>query len=91
MTPKGQNHIRTIFQAALARLGDVTPDRVLVVGDTAYDAEAAGKANLRTVGVMCGGWSEDDLRQSGCIAIYRDPSDLLARYDTSPICRGRTS
>jgi HAD superfamily hydrolase (TIGR01509 family) len=74
-----------IFQAALAQLGGVTPDKALVVGDTAYDAEAAGKAHLRVIGVMCGGWSGDDLRQAGCIAVYRDPADLLNCYDASPI------
>jgi phosphoglycolate phosphatase-like HAD superfamily hydrolase len=74
-----------IFQAALSQLGDISPDKVLVVGDTPYDAQAAGKARLRTVGLLCGGWSENDLRQAGCIAIYRDPADLLARYDESPI------
>ena len=77
-----------IFQAALARLGGVSLDNVLVVGDTVYDAEAAGKANLRTIGVMCGGWSEDDLQRAGCIAVYRDPADLLHAYDASPISRG---
>jgi len=44
---------------------------------------------LHTIGVMSGGWSEDDLRQAGCMAIYRDPLDLLSRYDDSPI--GQTS
>ena len=77
-----------IFQAALAQLGDVRPDNVVVVGDTIYDAEAAGKAHLRTIGVMCGGWSEEDLRRAGCIAVYRDPADLLNGYDASPISRG---
>jgi HAD superfamily hydrolase (TIGR01549 family) len=76
-----------IFEAALAELGDVAPDKILAVGDTPYDAQAAGKANLRTVGLMCGGWNEEELRQAGCIAIYRDPADLLSRYDESPICR----
>jgi HAD superfamily hydrolase (TIGR01549 family) len=77
-----------IFQAALAELGDVRADNVIVVGDTIYDAEAAGKAHMRTIGVMCGGWSEEDLRRAGCIAIYRDPADLLNGYDASPISRG---
>ena len=54
-----------IFEAALAELGDVAPDKILVVGDTPYDAQAAGKANLRTVGLMCGGWNEEELRQAG--------------------------
>ena len=76
-----------IFEAALEELGDVAPDKILVIGDTPYDAQAAGKANLRTVGLMSGGWNEEELRQAGCIAIYRDPADLLLRYDESPICR----
>ena len=77
-----------IFHAALAELGDVKPDNVVVVGDTIYDAEAAGKAHLKTVGVMCGGWSEKELRRAGCIAVYRDPADLLDGYEASPISRG---
>ena len=80
-----------IFEATLAELGDVPPDRILVIGDTPYDAQAAGKANLRTVGLMCGGWNEEELRQAGCIAIYRDLADLLSRYDESPISRNFTS
>jgi HAD superfamily hydrolase (TIGR01549 family) len=72
-----------IFQAALAGLGPVEPETVLVVGDTPYDAQAAIKANLRTIGLLCGGWSENELRQAGCIEIYRDPAELLARYDES--------
>ena len=58
---------------------------MVVIGDTPYDAEAAGKAGLRTIGVLCGGFPEADLRAAGCIAIYRDPGDLLARYDESPL------
>ena len=77
-----------IFEAALARLGEVAHDRIVVVGDTPYDAEAAGKAGLRTVGVLCGGFPEADLRAAGSVRIYRDPADLLARYDSSPLARG---
>ena len=76
-----------IFLAALERLGNPRPEDVVVVGDTPYDAEAAGKAGLRTIGVLCGGFSEESLRAAGCIAIYRDPADLLARYDRSPLAR----
>ena len=59
--------------------------RVIAVGDTPYDAEAAGKAGLRTVGFLCGGFPEEDLRAAGCIRIYRDAADLLAHYDSSPL------
>lgn len=74
-----------IFEAALEQLGDIAPDEAIVVGDTQYDAQAAGKLNLRTIGMLCGGFPEEELREAGCIAIYRDPADLLARYDDSII------
>ncbi|MBL8799873.1 MAG: HAD family hydrolase [Planctomycetia bacterium] len=74
-----------IFEAALAALGDVKPQDALAVGDTPYDAQAAGKLGLRTVGLLCGGFPEDDLRAAGCMALYRDPADLLARYEQSPL------
>jgi HAD superfamily hydrolase (TIGR01509 family) len=43
-----------IFLVALKRLG-VSPQRILVVGDTPYDAQAAAKAGMRTIGLLCGG------------------------------------
>jgi HAD superfamily hydrolase (TIGR01509 family) len=70
-----------IFEAAVALLPGISKDEIIVVGDTPYDAEAAGKAGLRTIGVLCGGFAEQDLRKAGCIAIYRDPADLLAKLD----------
>ncbi len=74
-----------IFKATLDKLGNIAPDEAIVVGDTPYDAEAAGKLSLQTIGVLCGGFQEENLRQAGCIAIYQDPADLLAHYDESPL------
>lgn len=75
-----------IFDAALEALGPtVRREEVVVVGDTAYDAEAAAKAGLKAVGVLCGGWSEDRLRASGCFAVYKDPADLLRHYGSALI------
>ncbi|MBA3765458.1 MAG: HAD family hydrolase [Acidobacteria bacterium] len=74
-----------IFEATLEQLGDVSADEAVVVGDTPYDAEAAGKLRLRTIGVRCGGFPEEELLAAGAIAIYTDPADLLARYDESLI------
>ncbi len=74
-----------IFDAALGKLADLARDDILVVGDTPFDAEAAAKAGLRTIGVTCGGWSAADLERGGCIAVYGGPADLLANYETSPI------
>ena len=74
-----------IFEAAMKRLPGLEAGDMIVVGDTPYDAQAAAKAGLRTIGLLCGGFAEEDLRRAGCIAIYRDPADLLARYDSSPL------
>ena len=73
-----------IFEAALAALGDVRPAEAIVLGDTPYDAEAAGKIGLRTIGVLSGGFPEEELRAAGCRPIYQDISDLLAHYEESP-------
>src|SRR5919202_1954175 len=74
-----------IFEAALARIAPIGPGEAVAVGDTPYDAEAAGKAGLRTIGLLCGGFPEEDLKRAGCIAIYRDPEDLLKNYERSPL------
>jgi HAD superfamily hydrolase (TIGR01549 family) len=74
-----------IFEAALAQLEGVSASEALVIGDTPYDAEAAGKIGLRTVGLLCGGFPAADLRAAGCIELYESPADLLARYADSPL------
>ncbi|MDP9169445.1 MAG: HAD family hydrolase [Acidobacteriota bacterium] len=70
-----------IFQAAVARAG-VARSRSIAIGDTPYDAEAARKAGLTAIGVLCGGFPEESLRVAGCAAIYRNPAVLLAEIDT---------
>jgi phosphoglycolate phosphatase-like HAD superfamily hydrolase len=72
-----------IFEAALKQLGHPAPARTLVVGDTPYDIEAATKAGMATIAVRCGGFDERLLQ--GAIAIYDNPTDLLAHYEQSPL------
>ena len=69
-----------IFEAALKKL-KLKPDQVLVIGDTPYDADAAGKAGIASIGVLCGGFTEEDIRAGGASRIYRDPQDLLVRIE----------
>jgi len=76
-----------IFKAALDRLKNISPADVTVIGDTPYDAMAAGKAGLQTIGMLCGRFAEQDLKDAGCIAIYRDPADLIDRFDELPFAR----
>lgn len=79
-----------IFEAALDRLDGIAADDAIVIGDTPYDAEAASKAGIRTIGLLSGGWTAEDLTGAGCIATYRDPAELLAEYETSPLAGPRT-
>jgi len=65
-----------IVRAALAE-GGLAPDQAIMVGDTPYDVEAAGRAGVRTIALRCGGWW-DDAALSGAIAIYDDPAALAA-------------
>jgi HAD superfamily hydrolase (TIGR01549 family) len=76
-----------IFEAALERLGDIESREAIVVGDTPYDAEAAGKIGLRTIGVLCGGFPEAELTAAGCVQIYEGPADLVARYEETLIAQ----
>jgi HAD superfamily hydrolase (TIGR01549 family) len=74
-----------IFLAAMKRLKDVAVEHAIAVGDTPYDAQAACKIHLRTIGLTCGGRTEEELEKAGCIAVYRDPADLLEHYSDSPL------
>ena len=78
-----------IFAAAMRRLGNPPASELIALGDTPYDAEAAGKLGIRTIGMLCGGFPEADLRQAGCVAIYRDPADLLQQLAHSLFAEGR--
>ncbi len=75
-----------IFVAALERFGNPPKGETIVIGDTPYDIEAARKAGLRTIAVRSGGFPEETLQ--GAIAIYNDPSDLLANYGSSLLSGG---
>lgn len=70
-----------IFQAAIAKLPGIAPTEMIVVGDTPYDAEAAARAGLHTIGVLCGGFPESDLKAAGCIVVLRDPKHLIEAFD----------
>jgi phosphoglycolate phosphatase-like HAD superfamily hydrolase len=73
-----------IFQIALKKLGIGGPEAV-AIGDTPYDAEAARKAGIPIIGMLCGGFTEADLRKGGCVAVYPGPGALLACFDASPL------
>jgi len=75
-----------IFEATLKKLG-LPASKVLALGDTPYDAEAAGKAGISTVGVTTGGWSKQEMLEAGCIEAYTDVAELLERFEESVFLR----
>jgi phosphoglycolate phosphatase-like HAD superfamily hydrolase len=68
-----------IFHVALKKLG-IEGREAVAIGDTPYDVEAARKAGIPTIGVLCGGFTEADLRRGGCVAVYPGPGALLACF-----------
>lgn len=71
-----------VMQVTLKKVG-YPANELVMIGDTPYDIEAATKVGVGTIAFRCGGWSDSDL--TGAIAIYNDPADLLAHYDSSPL------
>jgi HAD superfamily hydrolase (TIGR01509 family) len=68
-----------IFEVVLNKL-KIGPGAAIAVGDTPYDAMAAGRANIATIGVLCGGFTERSLREAGCAEIYPGPGALFAVF-----------
>ncbi len=76
-----------IFATALGKLSGITADEVIVVGDTPYNMEAAGKCGIVAVALRAGRFSDEVLRTAGAAEIYDDAAALLASYADSPLGR----
>jgi HAD superfamily hydrolase (TIGR01509 family) len=73
-----------VVRAALDRL-KIPAEEVVMLGDTPYDIQAAGKVGVGVIAFRCGGFRDEDLR--GALAVYDGPADLLEHYDRSLISR----
>jgi HAD superfamily hydrolase (TIGR01509 family) len=69
-----------LFLAAAARLGVPISDSV-VVGDSIWDLLAARRARALGVGLLSGGYGQDELERAGAYRVYQDPADLLRHLD----------
>lgn len=66
-----------IVSAVLKKLG-VAPEEALLIGDTPYDIESAGKCGVGVVAVLAGGFPREAL--AGVRAVYDDAAALLAAW-----------
>jgi HAD superfamily hydrolase (TIGR01549 family) len=62
-------------------------DDAVMVGDSRWDVEAARNAGLETIAVLTGGWSEQELRDHGAVAVFETLVDLRERLDETPLGR----
>jgi HAD superfamily hydrolase (TIGR01509 family) len=69
-----------LFLAAAARLGAAI-ETSAVVGDSVWDLLAARRARALGVGLLSGGYGEEELMASGAYRVYQDPADLLEHLD----------
>jgi HAD superfamily hydrolase (TIGR01509 family) len=69
-----------LFLAAAERLGHSIED-AFVVGDSIWDILAARRAKALAIGLLTGGYGEDELERSGAFRVFDSPADLLNHID----------
>ena len=69
-----------LFLVAAQRLGVEISDSI-VVGDSVWDLLAARRARALGVGLLSGGYGQDELERAGAYRVYQDPADLLQHLD----------
>lgn len=69
-----------LFLACQQRLG-VRVEDCYVVGDAVWDLLASRRAGMLSIGLLSGGYGEDELSQAGAFRVYRDALELYHSLD----------
>jgi HAD superfamily hydrolase (TIGR01509 family) len=69
-----------LFLSCSEQLG-VPPEECYVVGDAVWDLLAARRAHMLSIGLLSGGYGEDELIRAGAFRVYRDPEALSESLD----------
>ena len=72
-----------LVEAALDRAGNTETGAVLL-GDSTFDCEAAKRADVPSIAVLTGGFSDEELREAGASAVYESVEELLNHIDETP-------
>jgi phosphoglycolate phosphatase-like HAD superfamily hydrolase len=56
-----------------------------MLGDTPWDCKAAERAGVPTVALITGGFSEQELRDGGAVAVFESIPELLERLGETPL------
>jgi HAD superfamily hydrolase (TIGR01509 family) len=73
-----------LVNAALQRAG-ASPREAVMIGDSTWDVEAAARAGVDTLGVITGGFCEDELRDAGAKGVYESVAALCSELDATPL------
>ena len=73
-----------LVQTALAKVEGASG---VMVGDSVYDAIAAGKLDIPTLGVRTGGFSVEELREAGAASVHDSLVELRRHLDDTPLAR----
>jgi len=68
--------------AAMEQAGD---DRAVMIGDSTWDCEAAKRAGIPAIAILTGGFSDQELRDAGAVAVYESIIKLAERLDDAPL------
>jgi HAD superfamily hydrolase (TIGR01509 family) len=71
-----------LVQAAVAKAGG---GPAVMIGDSTWDCEAAGRAGLKTIGVLTGGFSEAELRDAGAVQVFGSLPELREGLGDTPL------
>ena len=69
----------------VAAMEKAESEGAVMVGDSTWDVEAAGRAGLETVAVLTGGFSESELLDAGATGVYESLEDLLSDIESTPL------
>ena len=69
-----------LFITCAERLG-IPAQECYVVGDAVWDLLAARRAGMLNIGLLSGGYGEDELTRAGAFRVYRDPEELRSSLD----------
>jgi HAD superfamily hydrolase (TIGR01509 family) len=59
--------------------------QAVLVGDSPWDCIAAKKARVQAIAVRTGGFSDEELREAGAVAVFESLDDLIERLDETPL------
>ncbi|HZO77924.1 MAG TPA: HAD family hydrolase [Solirubrobacteraceae bacterium] len=73
-----------LVHAALDRV-DGSADNAVMIGDTPWDVQAAGKAGVSTLAVLTGGFAVEELEESGAAGVFESVAELSGRLEETPL------